>query len=112
MDTRQLMVGDYILVDNEVCQVDAIWYKGSISYQGNDVCGDTDNPQPIPITTEFLEKNDFQEINKGIWSNFHIALFKLQDTYRVLYTHIDVKYVHELQHLYKLLYACDKEIKL
>lgn len=114
MEPNNLIIGDYISVDNEICKVTAIYSNGTVDYEGNGVSGTTDNPQPILLTTEILEKNGFQltEGFQDAWSNFSITVFKLLDRFRVLYTHLDVKYVHELQHLYKLLRSCDKEIKL
>ena len=89
MGVNNLMVGDYILVDNEVCKVTAIYSNGTIGYEGNDVSGNTDNPQPIPITTDGTCIDIILRV-KNAEEQFYELPFK-------------IKYVHEQQHLYKLL---------
>lgn len=119
MDARQLMIGDYILVDNKVCKVTAVYSNGTIDYEGNGVSGTTDNPQPIPLTPEILEKNGFvsMEINSGYtllqnntmielrtgWPDENVAIWldwdEDNDGVYANYILPHPKFVHELQHI-------------
>lgn len=59
METKELMIGDwYTNSDGDICKV--VKNLGNIVWgQGDDVSDSTDDPNPVPLTAEILEKNGF-----------------------------------------------------
>lgn len=122
MNIKELMVGDWVRNDlGETQQVVELREIGAMLYY-NDVYS-YDEIEPIPLTTEFLEKNfgearnggyfegdEFYElfiieVNDGTW------IIKLDDVEfsNIPRQQVMVSYVHELQHTLKLC-GIDKEI--
>ena len=72
MTTKELMVGDWVLMDMNYLEEDPMYtktdYKPYKIQNGEDIdlacetncIGDADVYQPIPLTTEILEKNGFR----------------------------------------------------
>lgn len=124
---RDLMVGDW--VHNEVpCYVTAIYPNGTMDCQGDGWAISTDRVDPIPITSEVLEKNGWSYNNEdakyaaGTWVGNGLMLQENGVGYRIVVvsdyddedtndTQFVITYIHQLQHALRLA-GIDKEIKL
>ena len=141
MKALDLMIGDWVLISVWDCnpfpsKVTSINYN---SYQGKDYVDWIDIKdeeelgmyvvQPIPLTTEILEKNFGKPYPRGGFHNYRMEkdetiAFVIEDRRvsaasdnRVVFCRVpgtyicDVNYVHELQHALKLC-GIEKEIVL
>lgn len=121
MQTIELMTGDWVFYPKtqEYCKVTTIHHKYLYCFpKGSDekhsyglkeesVC-------PIPLTKEILKKNGFEFCKSfGGWTNedADFILTEYADNFRVRNTPIILKYVHQLQNMFKL-YRIDKDIEL
>lgn len=129
MKANELMIGDYVIrknVPNEILIVVAIDSIRGIVYLDLDGLGITEkieNIEPIPLTTEILEKIDFwYEHNVGyvteeyeyeiIYSTWNHELQILKNREQILkLKYFDEMSVHELQHALRLC-GIEKTIKL
>lgn len=135
MKANELMIGDWVSLFQGNCDFSPCNCKvNSISeYEiGIDGCDEYDYATlpllfPIPITPDILEKNGFIEINDDekwykmqlLEENDFIGLENFEDygwvfaavVFPDLINHLSIKYVHELQHAFKLC-NIDKEIVL
>ena len=120
MDRHELMVGDWIETlnqNNEVCrvQVNEIQEKQVSFYHMNHyyLGASYANVEPILLTEDILLKNDF--ILDKEWDEYRINLDKIyfsiqytdrKESYFITITtyleFINIKYVHELQHILRL----------
>lgn len=101
MKAQDLMVGDWMIVDNEAMQVmpaliDALFYDDPIKVE------------PIEITTEILEANGFENYkNIGSIRYFIKDGVKYEVHQGLLYFGRGeiqgIEYVHELQHILRLI---------
>lgn len=124
MNATDLMIGDWVQVSlaNKIGQIYRIDMANGI---GNEyaalIDGDFDcaDLKPIPLTTEILEKNGFKkEIDEDKIHNRY-TLTENSTAFSIKYAlsvfqwfyPIDIKYVHELQHIMKLC-GINKEIVL
>lgn len=133
MDCKDLMVGDYIRLDGDVVQVQQIGYKGYdyIIFADNDSYS-IDCIEPIPLTVEILVKNGFYRsprwhycdittddgfrINVQLCGGGKIDYVRITNhANSIMERDIDVKvpisYVHQLQHLLRLV-GIEKEITI
>ena len=117
------MIGDWVEVSNTALQIAALGTikagfadsKNELFYHYYDVL------QPIPLTIEILLKNGYKETAEGVSTHYWIddyddpvmVLYSLDKFYLeyIEWTHIELKYVHELQHALRLC-GIEKEIKL
>lgn len=62
MEVRNLMIGDYVQVNGEVCKIISVsFFDIGISDSKEDFYQEhIDNIEPIPLTPEILEKNGFE----------------------------------------------------
>ena len=73
--------------------------------------------EPIPLTTEILEKNRFIWDSSPIsqcWEQYGLIIYPVGGGYRMncgQNVSFNIDFVHELQHVLKL-YGIDKEIEL
>ncbi len=131
MKTNELMLGDYVQVNGEVCKVISISYFDiGISDRKEDFYHEhIDNVKPVPLTTEILEKNGFvykEEEETCATEAFHHwwlegSAFALNDdswwrsikdgNLHVKFGIFPLKYVHQLQHALRLC-GIDKTIEL
>lgn len=129
MKANELMIGDYVIrknVPNEILIVVAIDSIRGIVYLDLDGLGITEkieNIEPIPLTTEILEKIGFWcEHNVGyvteeyeyeiIYSTWNHELRILKNREQILkLKYFDEMCVHELQHALRLC-GIEKTIKL
>ena len=114
---KDLMVGDWVEIDNEFTDVVRI-YRDEIGT----FCMDEfpiSKVSPIPITTEILEKNginrrgngcEYMSFEKG-YNILFIASNKMFHIHNERCFNGHLKYVHELQHALRLC-GIDKEIVL
>lgn len=129
MKTNELMIGDWI--DNNLegkpyyVQISSISDDGEICYKKDEIYQDlwlNDNVKPIPLTKEILENNGFngdRDVRLLKQDNFSITVVWLNDgTIDVNYfnamdeeLHLSLEYVHQLQHLLRLI-RYEKEIIL
>ena len=105
MESTDLMLGDYILVNEEVQQVTKL--TNYIHYGDNKRIGKKDSVQGVPLTREFFESNNFEHKSEGFklcsnlfWSRNGIYLLTedVFGSHSYLYI-MKCSLVHELQHL-------------
>lgn len=128
MKEKELMIGDYIQVNGEVCKIISVSYFDiGISDSKEDFYNEhIDNIKPIPLTPEILERNGFVKQAYDGWliseNNGRRLIEYHTDSFDGLliinyaeepYPKISIKlmYVHELQHALRLC-GINKEIKL
>lgn len=109
MKAKELMIGDWVQVPSELNR-----YKRIRS------TFDIDSAvlyEPIPLTTEILEKNGFMWDNLPIsqyWEQYGLIIYPAGGGYRMncgQNVSFKIDYVHELQHTMRLC-GIDKEITL
>lgn len=114
MNVKELMIDDWVLYDNEPHKIQGVSY-GEVTIE----CWPKDEGdiEPIPITTEILEKNGF--VNEEVdpdellsyfrWDNgdIHVSIYNNFNYISDLHIH----HVHELQHALRLC-GIEKEIIL
>lgn len=106
MRPEELMIGDWILSGNEPVKV----YCAPYSYGKGVNLYHVDNTySPIPLTEEILEKNGLTKMEAFNGYN----LMRLTSGFYSVEDHclIEFKYVHQLQHLLRLI-GLEKEIIL
>lgn len=140
MTTKELMVGDWVLMDMNYLEEDPMYtktdYKPYKIQNGEDIdlacetncIGDCDVYQPIPLTPEILEKNGFKECNKDtdgaiqyelgdeslgvdVWVNTEPCLLGAWRKSYPMINELPISFVHELQHCLNLV-GIKKEIEL
>lgn len=82
IDYGSLMIGDYVLDGNEIAQVTNIGCDGIISttkYMTSNIM----NISPIPLTTDILMKNDFEEIEKDEYNEYICEKCDGNDCYEI-----------------------------
>lgn len=66
MKANELMIGDYINYRGQIIKVTSLYDKGGSNEVGwsdkESVWVNADNVEPIPLTTEILEKNGFEKV--------------------------------------------------
>jgi len=122
MTTSELMIGDWVMCNGINLQVAAITYQVGFRDDDDKIywCSDDglDRIDPIPLTSEILEKNGFKKTILSSGYNlydFEHFIIKWEKDFGYWfgdgeYT-IDFNYVHQLQRLLNLC-NIDKEIKL
>ena len=120
MKPEEIMLGDYVQVNGEVCKVISISYFDiGISDSKEDFYHEhMDNIKPIPLTPEILERNGLEQINTDYYD---LDVYEANDgLWRVVYSNLEcsgfdesvlVSSVHELQHFLRHL-KIDKEIEI
>jgi hypothetical protein len=145
MKASELMIGDYVNYRGQIIKITSLYDKGSSNEVGwsdkESVWVNADNVEPIPITTEILEKNGFKFDGSGQCSmmflseprysegqRFNIYVGFKHKTIEVFVAHPIEKspnwrkinkaylevcgpYVHELKHAIRLC-KIEKEIEL
>ncbi len=132
MKANELMIGDYVQVNDEAYKVISILYFDiGISDGKKDFYHEhIDNIKPIPITEDILDKNfkdiaePHQRIYGGRWVYFDncfevdIHIYKngvcaitVEDLHLAPCWNMFARYVHELQHAFRLC-GIEKEIEL
>ena len=126
MKGTELMLGDWVMHDGKPKKVDVIWSAKQVSlYDPSKDWGSiytdkhsTDEIEPIPLTTDILNKN-FPDLRYGIawyWDDekstdsnevYEIRTYDLDD----IELNTSICYVHELQHILNLC-GIEKEIVL
>lgn len=122
MKANELMIGDWVVYDGDVEYTNPIKVEGIDIATGALVTSDRedvgiDNIQPIPLTSDILNKNfpdtrddvfwcwDDRKSQEEIW--YEVRIEKNYETVFML----DIRYVHELQHALRLC-GIEKEIEL
>jgi len=135
MKATDLMIGDWVLAEGKLTQVTDIDESEGINREwiGGVVCEDAgciswEDIEPIPLTAEILEKNGFQIENSTVTFNENGVVVPICTIFWTNFKHEDIhcflipffegqlripsfKYIHEFQHLLKIL-CIKKEIKL
>lgn len=134
MKAEELMIGDWVLYEGKPIIVenvydDCINYTPDIPYVQEEYFIKVNNIQPIPITEEIMEKNEFtcdsnvgkiheRNDTKGIeWDatySFFTGMLKLRNKKAYPEPHkivVSCFYIHELQHALRLC-GIEKEIIL
>ncbi len=131
MEAKELMIGDWVWYDNQPHQIRELGIFGE-NRDGEDypaVCVgkpngiglilERDEIEPIPLTSEILEKNGFTKEPDADGSHYRFILIDGHTKFSILYARsvfqwlgpLDFKYVHELQHALRLC-GIEKEIVL
>jgi len=123
MKTNELMIGDWVLYKGEptiVYEIDDYYQRINTEPDGYDSikCIEISEIESIPLTHDILEKNGWEERPTGHvfytdgkrYDNSLWYIFGF-NTFVVNTAEFQIKYVHELQHILKLL-NIDKEIEL
>lgn len=132
MEANELMIGDWVMVNAvdhpNPMQVDGMYKKNGAYYAvlSSDLSADVDVLSPIPLTKEILEKNTkvepienspvdytdyvFDEDSSIVYEKGEPFMFFYEGGKRN-HIYMEVKYVHELQHLLRLV-GYKKEIEL
>lgn len=130
MRVEELMIGDYVQVNDEACKVISISYFDiGISDSKEDFYNEhIDSIKPIPLTTKILEKNGFVKFMPHNWQividNIMIELREPEHNMAIWldwaehntgayasYMFPGPNCVHELQHALRLC-GIDKEIEI
>lgn len=126
MKANELMIGDWVMQDdnlqqNRVCQITGIYNKVVVDVTGEKMPLHESHVKPIPLTEEILKANGYEEVvgEKGMYGVTIAPYFKRDDSPEVFCDGnpfavwfndpVDIKYVHQLQHVLRLCGA-DKEI--
>ena len=108
LNCNSLMIGDWIRDGHVYAQVTSITCDGIIETT-HSALSNIELVEPIPLTTEILEKNGFtKELENG--SHYRFTLIDEHIKISILYARsvfqwlgpLDFKYVHELQHALRL----------
>lgn len=118
MKATDLMIGDFVLCNELPLRVGAI-RQDEIGFFDNDYkiywCSDDefDRIDPIPLTENILVKNGFVKTWNSDWQLKEYATIIISKDYyvKVFERSIRIDYVHELQHMLRLV-GVDKEIEL
>ena len=128
MRANELMIGDWVLCDTNSesdYEFDNVDYQPYQIQSGEDIdyaiennkLGDADVYQPLPLTTEILEKNGWRSRMNGTGEFYLIDLTIITKTitgFQMNHGHfngLSIHYVHELQHALKLC-GIDKTIEV
>lgn len=115
MEIQDLMIGDWVLDGNHIAQVVLLTCDGIIETTFNE-SSNIEVVEPIPLTTEILEKNGFyyDEDRKAYLMG---VIFQVKPekhglfSFKICGCPYPLSAVHELQHALKLC-GIDKEIVL
>lgn len=110
IDIRNLSIGDWVRIkmckwdydDADTLDAKVLWIDGNSVGVGYDECGIVmsafvDDLQPILITAEVLEKNGLHEAEFGL-----VVKPKSDKLCASMGVSIEIKYIHELQHILRL----------
>jgi hypothetical protein len=123
MNSKQLMIGDYVLQDdnlqqNRICQITGLFDHCVVEVTGEKVPLHESHIKPIDLTPEILEKIGFERYVSGplimMWTGYgkdnedDIEVdFDIRNNYINIkidvvghYYRGEMKYLHELQHLF------------
>ena len=125
MKAKNLMLGDLIQFDKDICVVEEVRIDGTVvlvslntgltSIDGDQVS--INEISPIELTTEILEKLGFQKISTNKYVNGKVTIAVFAEEFLVTVKSgnarvmITIKYVHELQHVLRLC-GIEKEFEL
>lgn len=105
MKANELKIGNYLQKDGIVVKIDGrsifdIWSDSNKS--------DSIKYKPIPITDEWLRKLGFEIMRSGLWVHAVKDLLEFEKMFfetclyiRLGNKHVSVRYIHELQNLYR-----------
>ena len=142
MNVNELQIGDYVNYRGQIIKVTSLYDKGGSNEVGwsdkESVWVNAINVEPIPLTTEILEKNGWirtkycygrdcmeihgaDELPEGVDNALSMARWSLDKNYQYHFLDLfmwkgsvmqhNVHYVHQLQHAFKI-FGIEKEIEL
>jgi len=120
MKAKDLMVGDYVYRPDCYTKVKEVRENGILELDYLRSLIGFNELEPIPLTPDILEKNDFRGDESGRWELLDrftedklIILYEIANGFTLSTEGLDIgiQYVHELQHLFSL-FGMDKEIVL
>lgn len=127
MKTSELMIGDWVLYGQRFAIIKEL-YNGyvtilcSINGQNEYVEETYDNIEPIPLTSEILEKNGWKDISFDSEADYYnddvemISFYEAKDG-NAWWWHVGlelaapINYVHELQHILRF-FKIGKEVEI
>lgn len=126
IEIRDLRIGNWVESKGEFGVVDGIWnlpnevYK-KVSFKGENIFAELSFSKinPIPLTTERLEKCGFHSFGFSGWEitteygwSFRLTTTEKRHLYFEHYPETELEYLHQLQNLYYALTNSELEIKL
>lgn len=107
MNTEELMIGDFVYYEPESMPIQVEEVRGDAVqfHKRSALIAFEDEIQPMPITEEILELNGFinDEIAGSWWlKQPNIEVFGNNRYGWMIFSGIQIKYVHELQHALRL----------
>lgn len=122
METAELMIGDWVMRRGEptmVYEIDDYYERINTEPDGYNAitCIEISEVTPIPLTTEILKKNGFQQISITEYVSGKVTISILVEGFLIIIksgnarVRITIKYVHELQHALRLC-GIEKEIEI
>lgn len=122
IDPRKLRIGNIVLHDEIICEIDGIQYAEiTISNLRGNSMWDTklENISPIPLTEEWFLKMGFEKNTEGHFktSNLHSLFVKIGHGVEPVWVYANgtdrpqLKYVHTLQNFYHALTGQELTIK-
>lgn len=127
METKDLMIGDLVLYTEfgknefhriEIVEPTSVWLNGCNTYVPDEFI------EPIPLTSEILEKNGFvcKDKEKGMYGVTIAPYYMRQDVPFEIFCDgepfaiwfqdpVNIKYIHEIQHALRLC-GITKDIEL
>lgn len=122
METAELMIGDWVMYRGEptmVYEIDDYYERINTEPDGYNAitCVEISDITPIPLTTEILKKNGFQQISITEYVSGKVTISILIEGFLIIIksgnarVKITIKYVHELQHALRLC-GIEKEIEI
>ena len=111
IETNELRIGNLVLINNKVIELDSRMFHAIIhGFEGYD-------PEPIPLTEEWLLRFGFHYTNDEwivlFWVNGRV-IFTIEHTGKIFIeakTRVHIKYVHQLQNLYFALSGSELVLK-
>ena len=120
MDYKDLMVGDWVICNDLKRQVAAIGETVGFLDCNNQVYwayGGFDRIDYIPLTESILVKNGFEKKDYFTYVSGQVEIIKNRDFWNVVinkycvFVDMNIKFVHELQHLLRLC-GIEKELTI
>ncbi len=114
MKVTELKIGDLVLYQSEVAEVDCVRSTNIMVYLESGYWDAyEDDIAPIPLTEEILEKNGWKKQCSNLdmpgWSNNHVKLYpqdkKFGGGFSFFYSGNSVQYVHHVHQLQHILWA-------
>lgn len=106
---NEYIAGDLVKYLSQVVKIVEVYQDGTCYFGNETMCGQQDckDAEPIPLTTEILEKNGWRKEQENYFNDsYHIFLeteYEKYSAFKVVHNNVvwlrDVRNVSDLQHL-------------